>query len=87
MRRSLLVFVLGFTAVLSLIPRAASQGKETGFTDPLPHGAIARVGTLRYRLPNGVNASALSPDGKLLAVAGDEFKSKYGNYQPGRGKK
>ncbi len=83
MRRSLLLFVVGLTSLLAFVPSAESQGKKKpkaplwsdqkdAFGDPLPIGAVARIGTSRYRLPEAGSpqAVALTPDGKLLAVLG-----------------
>src|ERR1043165_2775795 len=60
--------------VLTLLATTASisaQELKDAFGDPLPKGAIARIGTTRYRMrgnslhPDGAH---LSPDGKLIAV-------------------
>jgi RNA polymerase sigma factor (sigma-70 family) len=41
--------------------------------EPLPPGAIRRFGSVRYRFPDSVAHSALSPDGKLVAVGGNQL--------------
>ena len=38
---------------------------------PLPDGALHRFGNRRARHPDGIIASAVSPDGKLLATVGN----------------
>src|SRR5262249_655163 len=41
------------------------------FGDPLPEGALLRLGTIRYRGSGNIYHAALSPDGKQLAAAGE----------------
>ncbi|MCI0465329.1 MAG: PQQ-binding-like beta-propeller repeat protein [Gemmataceae bacterium] len=55
----------GFALLLGLTPGPALALDSDGV--PLPPGAVARLGTTRYRVPGG-SAIALSPDGRLLAV-------------------
>ncbi len=44
--------------------------------DPLPEGALARIGTLRFRSPTHVSRLAFTPDGKaILSQAGDGIRA------------
>jgi WD40 repeat protein len=48
----------------------ASRPRVDQNGDPLPRGAVARLGTLRFRQGAGVNALVWSPDGRSLLSAG-----------------
>jgi WD40 repeat protein len=44
------------------------------YGDPLPPGATARFGSLRWRIPKAVNAVAISPNGKLVGAVNMDGK-------------
>jgi WD40 repeat protein len=51
-------------------PPAAAAERRDHLGDPLPPGAVARLGTTRLRHSGLVSAVAFSPDGKTVASAG-----------------
>jgi RNA polymerase sigma factor (sigma-70 family) len=52
---------------------ASSRGKQPAhvdrYGDPLPEGALTRLGTLRWRAPGEVRTLATAPDGKTVVVS------------------
>jgi WD40 repeat protein len=65
-----------FPGLLLFASECAAQPNVAGkdrHGDPLPEGAVARIGTLRYRLGAGAYSLAYSPDGKHIAVGGARF--------------
>jgi WD40 repeat protein len=62
------VFLLLFASAVHGEPPPRSDAHG----DPLPVGALARLGTTRFRDANFVNNVVLAPDGKTLAAAGNQ---------------
>jgi RNA polymerase sigma factor (sigma-70 family) len=50
-------------------PAEADQERRDLYGDPLPPGAVARLGTTRFRTPFEAHAIAFAPDGKTVAVS------------------
>jgi WD40 repeat protein len=64
--------LLGLCALGVLVPPAPGDEpvRADAHGDPLPPGALYRVGTARLRLAGGARALAYSPGGKVLAADG-----------------
>jgi WD40 repeat protein len=66
--------LVSFAAVLCLaaapsgLRAQGKPGRVDRHGEPLPPGAVARLGTLSWQQPTGVTAVAFSPDGKVLAA-------------------
>jgi RNA polymerase sigma factor (sigma-70 family) len=50
-------------------PLAKDEPRRDRFGDPLPEGALPRLGTLRFRVDTEIESLALTPDGKTIAAA------------------
>jgi RNA polymerase sigma factor (sigma-70 family) len=49
-------------------PEKAKQPRLDLYGDPLPHGAIHRLGSVRFRAPDEIGSVTFAPDGKTIAV-------------------
>jgi WD40 repeat protein len=64
------VLTLALAAVSAKAPeKPAAETRVDRFGDPLPEGALLRLGTVRWRAGACIYAAALSPDDKLVATA------------------
>lgn len=57
-------------AALLICITSLAGGAEDRFGDPLPEGALQRLGTLRMRYPSGIGDLAYLPDGRGLIAVG-----------------
>src|SRR5260370_42592953 len=67
---TIVLAVVSALPLLGAAPAPIDLKPTDRYGDPLPVGAIARLGTLRFRHAGQVVAVVYSPDGKLLATAG-----------------
>src|SRR5262245_21144455 len=62
--------VIALAAILACNEETGAPARTDLFDDPLPTGAVARLGTERFRACGSAEALAYAPDGSSLAVAG-----------------
>jgi RNA polymerase sigma factor (sigma-70 family) len=68
-------------------PEPVAERKEPRtdrFGDPLPQGAVARLGTLRLYHGLNLRSVILSPDGKLVSATDDSFRNRLWEAGSGR---
>src|SRR5262245_51105624 len=80
MRTAGFALILGFMVLSAVAAQEPAKAEEPearldSHGDPLPVGAVARLGTIRWRANTEVYSVSPSPDGKMLAVAGNHVLS------------
>jgi RNA polymerase sigma factor (sigma-70 family) len=68
-------------------PQVAADETRNGaelYEEPLPQGALARLGTTRFRLGNYAYAMALMPDGRTALAVGGNQETQFWDVRTGR---
>jgi WD40 repeat protein len=81
---SLLVLVLASQQSIAIADDSPRQEPTDQYGDPLPPGAVARLGTLRLRHLGRVHKVAITPDDKILASAGEDDLIRFWDLTTGR---
>src|SRR5262245_56853464 len=69
------LLLLALMIVAAALPtRAEPQPRTDAYGDPLPDGAMLRLGTSRFRLGVEVSAAACSPDGRWIAFCARDYR-------------
>src|SRR5262245_51971990 len=70
MRRVPVLMLLAHVVIVNAASAQRAKPRRLDVNgDPLPAGAVARLGALRFQPRGPVRAAALSPDGKTVAAA------------------
>src|SRR5438552_1286580 len=65
-----LLWAVTFSAGGEKVPSVKKKPGTDHYGDPLPYGAVSRLGTTRLRHTGEVGVLAFTPDGKQLGSAG-----------------
>ena len=87
LRYRLVVPCLVLTLVFTADAQQSQPAAKDQFGDPLPPGAIARLGTTRWRHDAAVAFSAFLPDGKAVITVGDDLTIRIWEFPSGKEKR